>query len=312
MSVKNLLTLCTIFIFATLVSPPTILSQELEPRSLTNLPVGTNFVVVGYGFAQGNILLDPAVPIEDLDAKLNTVVAAYVRSINVLGLGGKVDVVIPWASGDWDGYYNSIDTSRSVNGFGDARLRLSVNFIGSPALDREGFASYKPRNISGLSLQLIVPSGQYNPDKLINLGSNRWVFKPQWGFSHYFKSWIFETYLSAWFFTKNTSFFSGNELSQKPLGAIKLHVIRSFPKRWWLAVDAGYALGGRTYINAEETDTRISTFRFGVTLAVPIAQHHNIRFTGVTGIRLEKGSDFDAVGITYQYRWLKKKKGKNR
>lgn len=300
---KSLLSICIVFVITSLVLPTTIISQELEPRSLTNLPVGTNFALVGYGFAQGNILLDPAVPIEDLEAKLNTVVAAYVRSFNFFGLAGKIDAVIPWASGDWDGYYTGIDTSRSVNGFGDARFRLSVNFMGSPALKKEEFAGFKPKNISGLSLQVFVPSGQYDPEKLINLGSNRWVFKPQWGYSHYYKNWIFETYLSAWIFTKNTNFFSGNELSQKPMGAIKLHVIKSFPGRWWVAVDAGYALGGRTYINAEETDTRISTFRFGITLAVPLAQHHTLRLTGVTGVRLEQGSDYDGVGVAYQYRW---------
>lgn len=279
-------------------------TQELEPRSLTNVPVGMNFVLLGYGFAQGNILLDPAVPIEDLDAKLNTVVAAYVRSINIYGLAGKVDVILPWASGDWDGYYAGIDTSRSVNGFGDARIRLSVNFIGSPALKKGDFSVYKPTRISGFSLQMIAPTGQYNPEKLINLGSNRWVFRPQWGFSQYLKNWILEAYISAWFFTKNTDFYGGNELKQNPLGTIKLHLIRSFYKKWWIALSAGYGLGGRTYINDDERDSRISTFRFGLTFAVPVGIHHTIRLTGVSGARLEQGSDFNAVGIAYQYRWI--------
>jgi len=288
------------------ILPLYALSQELEPRSLTNVPVGMNFVLLGYGYAQGNILLDPAVPIENLDAKLHTLVAAYVRSISIFGLAGKVDVVVPWASGDWEGYYTGIDTSRSVNGFGDARIRLSVNFLGSPALKKGDFASYEPSGISGISLQLIAPTGQYDPDRLINLGSNRWVFRPQWGFSQYLKNWILEAYISAWFFTKNTNFYGGNELKQNPLGAIKLHFIRSFYKNWWVALDAGYGLGGRTYINNDERDSRISTIRLGLTFAIPFGKHHTIRLNGLSGIRLEQGSDFDAIGISYQYRWLKK------
>jgi len=230
-------------------------------------------------------------------------VAAYVRSINIFGLAGKVDVVAPWASGDWDGYYNGVDTSKSVNGFGDARIRLSVNFIGSPALKKTEFTSYKPSRISGLSLQLIAPTGRYDPDKLLNLGSNRWVFRPQWGFSQYFKNWILETYISAWFFTKNNDFYEGNELKQNPLGTVKLHLIRSFYKNWWVSLGAGYGLGGKTYVNDVERDTRISTFRFGLTFAVPFGKHHTIRLNGLTGIRLEQGSDFNAIGISYQYRW---------
>jgi len=282
-------------------------AQELEPRSLTNVPVGMNFAVLGYGYAQGNILMDPAVPIEDLDAKLHTVVAAYVRSINIFGLAGKVDMVIPWASGDWEGNYTGIDTSRSVSGLGDARIRLSVNFMGSPALKGGEFLNYKPEGISGLSLQVIAPTGQYNPDKLLNLGSNRWVFRPQWGFSKYLNNWILEAYISAWFFTKNTNFYGGNELKQNPLGTIKLHLIRSFYKKWWISFGAGYGLGGQTYINDEERDSRISTIRVGLTFAVPIGKHHTIRLNGLSGIRLEQGSDFDAIAISYQYRWFRKK-----
>jgi hypothetical protein len=279
--------------------------QELEPRALTNVPLGMNFVLLGYSYSRGDLLLDPAIPIEDLDGTIHTIVGAYLRSIKIFGLAGKVDVVLPWASGDWTGKLAGIDSFRSVSGTGDARIRLSVNFVGAPPLIKQKFRDYKPSKISGASLQIFAPTGQYDPDRLINLGSNRWVFKPQWGFARYLRNWIIETYLSAYFFTTNSDFYGGQELKQKPLGAIKLHGIRSFPKGWWIALDAGYGLGGATYLNGEKKDTRISTFRFGMTFAVPFGQHHVLRLTGVTGVRLERGSDFDAVALTYQYRWIK-------
>lgn len=290
-----------------LLSVPHVLySQELEPRSLTNVPVGMNFAVLGYGYAMGNVLLDPAVPIENLNARINTVGAAYLRSINLFGLAGKVDAVLPWASGYWEGNYTGIDTFKSVSGMGDARFRLSVNLLGSPALRPETYATYKAENILGLSLQLIVPTGQYNPEKLINLGSNRWVFKPQLGVAHYFSKWIVEAYVSAWIFAANTNFLSGNTLTQKPLGAVKLHLIRSLPKNCWITLDAGYGFGGTTYLNDNARDTYISTMRFGMTVAVPVAKHHTFRLSGITAVRLEQGSDFDAMSITYQFRWLAK------
>ena len=295
--------LMSLLIMISLSQP--VRSQELEPRALTNLPLGMNFAVIGYAYSQGNILLDPAIPIEDLDAKLHQVAGAYMRSIKLFGLAGKVDVIVPWASGDWTGKLSGIDTFRSVSGMGDARIRLSLNFVGAPPLIKRDFPGYKPSKISGASLQIFVPTGQYDPDRLINLGSNRWVFKPQWGFARYLNNWIIETYLSAYFFTTNSDFYGGQELKQKPLGAIKLHGIRSFPKGWWITLDAGYGLGGRTYLNGEKKDTRISTFRFGMTLAAPFGQHHTLRLTGFTGVRLERGSDFDAIVLTYQYRWIK-------
>jgi hypothetical protein len=74
-------------------------SQELEPRALTNIPTGMNFAVAGYAYAKGNILFDPALPIDDAKANLHTFAAAYLRSINFFGMAGKVDVVVPYGIG---------------------------------------------------------------------------------------------------------------------------------------------------------------------------------------------------------------------
>ncbi len=85
--------------------PNQVFAQELEPRSLTNIPVGTNFILAGYGFSKGDILLDPTTPIEDLNARLHAFVGAYVRSINFFGLSSKVDIIVPYAIGDYSGLY---------------------------------------------------------------------------------------------------------------------------------------------------------------------------------------------------------------
>jgi hypothetical protein len=277
--------------------------QELEPRALTNVPVGMNFALLGYGYAAGNMLLDPAVPIEDLKAKLHTVIGAYVRSITVFGKAGKVDVVLPFATGNWAGIYDGIDTATARSGFGDMRLRLSVNFIGAPALSAKEYKQYRQKTVVGASLQIIAPTGQYFNDRLINLGSNRWVLRPQIGLSQTAGKWIVEGYISAWIFSDNNAFWDGNKLEQRVLMAGKVHLIRSLPKRSWVALDAGYGFGGTSIVNGSVRNTRISTLRLGVNLAVPVATHHTVRLTGVTGIRIEQGADFDGVAVSYQYRW---------
>jgi len=241
-------------------------TQELEPRALTNLPVGMNFAVVGYGFASGNILFDPGLPLEDATANFHSIIGAYARAINFFGLSGKVDVIVPYGIGKWSGVFTGIDTATSRSGFGDIRFRISFNFLGAPALKAKDFAEYRPDKISGVSLQIIAPTGEYFPDRLINLGSNRWVFKPQWGYAKHYEKWILETYLRAWLFTKNKDFWGGNEIK----------------------------------------DNRNSTFRFGASYAIPLGRQHNIKFTWVSDITLEKGADFDALGVSYQYWWMKK------
>jgi hypothetical protein len=267
------------------------------------VPVGTNFVALGYGYAQGNILLDPAIPVEDLDSKIHTFVGAYVRAIDFFGLSSKIDLLVPFAAGDWAGELAGVDTARSATGFGDPRLRLSVNFVGAPALRPAEFAGYVQKTIVGASLQLIAPLGQYDSSKLLNLGSNRWTFRAQLGVSQVVGPWIFEAFAGSWFFTDNDDFYGGSTLEQKPLLVGKLHAIRSFPRGWWLALDGGYGYGGRSSVDGVERETRISTFRFGLTFAAPIATHHTLRLTLASGARVERGADFDAIGVSYTYRW---------
>jgi len=288
-----------------LLSKQPIFAQELEPRALSNLPVGMNATVIGYGFASGNILFDPGLPLEDAMANFHSIVGVYVRAINFFGLSGKVDVIVPYGIGTWSGVFTGVDTATSRSGFGDIRFRISFNFLGAPALKAKDFAEYRPDKISGFSLQIIAPTGQYFPDRLINLGSNRWVIKPQWGFAKHYEKWIWETYLRVWIFSNNNDFWGGNEIKQKPLYAIKFHSIRKFKNKSWLGLDLGYGNGARSIINDELKDNRTSTLRFGVSYAIPLGPQHNIKLTWVSDITLEKGADFDALGISYQYGWLK-------
>lgn len=283
-----------------------LLAQELEPRLLTNLPLGTNFGMVGYGFAKGDILLDPVVPIEDLNAHLHTLIAAYVRSINIFGMSGKISGLLPYAVGQWKGYYTGIDTSTHRSGLGDPRINFAFNFIGAPSFKLQKFQSYDQRIIVGVNFTVIIPLGQYNPNKLINLGSNRWGFKAQIGASQKVKQWLFEVYASIWFFTVNQDFFPDNRLEQNPFLTGKLHIIRSLPKGMWVALNGGYGMGGRTIVDGREMDTRMSTFRLGLTFAYPFADQHAFKLVFDSGRRLEKGPNFNAVLITYQYRWFDK------
>ena len=293
------------------INNSSILAQELEPRSLTNIPKKMNFVVAGYGYSWGSTLLDASIPIEDLNSQLHGIIAAYARSIDFFGMSSKIDVVVPYVFGDWDGYLEGTYATASRNGFGDPRVRFSFNFLGSPSLSIQEFKDYKPNTLAGFSLQVFMPFGQYFNDKLVNLSSNRWTFKPQFGVAKYMGKWIFEGYLSAWIYTANNEFLVTNKLKQEPLYAVKIHVIRSLPKSMWVAFDIGYGIGGKTALNDMLRDDRISTIRFGTTFTIPVSKKSSIKFSYFSAIRLEKGADFDTLAISYQYRWFEKRSLQN-
>lgn len=287
------------WLFLVLAGP--LSAQELEPRALINAPIGTNFVIAAGGYLYGNVLLDPAIPIEDLTADLWTVAAAYARSISVFGLAGKIGGAVPLAAGTWNGRLSGADSSVSRTGFGDPVLKLAVNFIGSPALPLSGFRSYRQSTVVGFSLAVAAPLGQYIPGKLINLGSNRWSFAPRLGASKVLGSWYAEAYLGATFFTANTDFFGGQRLTQEPLFDTQAHLIRLLRgQAMWVAGSIGYVWGGRSSLNGVPK-TSLESVRASLTLRVPLARQHGLKIAYINGISARIGGDFDTVQLAWQY-----------
>ena len=278
-------------------------AQEAEPRSYTNTQVGLNFLIAGYVYAQGRMAFDPDSAIADAKFHSNTEVLAYVRSFDVGGQSAKFDVILPAASFSAQGIVNDQPREREMTGLGDPRFRVSFNLFGAPALSAKDFANYKQDLIVGVSLQVSTPLGQYDDSKLLNLGNNRWSFKPELGISKAWGQWTFEVTPSVTFFSDNTDFFGGNTFAQAPIYAVQGHVLYNFPSGVWIALDGIYFAGGRTALNGVKSDNEQANTRAGFTLALPIDIHNSLKLSASTGITTRTGSEFNAVGVAWQYRW---------
>ena len=161
-------------------------AQELEPRAYSNLPIGLNFLALGYAHSEGGLSTDPSLPITDAHLKIHTGLFAYVRSLDLWGNSGKFDVILPYSDLAGTAQVAGQPYERKVNGLGDPRLRLSMNFYGAPALTLAGYTGYQQDLVIGASVQATLPIGQYDPGRAINLGTNRWSLKPDIGFSKAF------------------------------------------------------------------------------------------------------------------------------
>jgi hypothetical protein len=280
-----------------------VFAQDLEPRAYANTPTGMNFLVAGYGFTSGDVTFDPAVPLENAHIKTHGAVLAYARSLDVWGKSGKVNVVLPyaWLSGTAD--FMGQPRERTVDGFGDPRLRLSVNFHGAPALSLQEFASYEQDLIIGASLQVSAPLGQYDSDKLVNIGTNRWSFKPELGISKALGPLTLELAADVVFYTDNRDFFGGHTLEQAPIYSMQGHVIYSLKSGIWVGLDGTYYAGGRTTVDGVKGDNLQQNTRSGVTVALPVNRYQSVKLYASTGVSSRTGSDFDAIGIAWQYRW---------
>jgi hypothetical protein len=290
-----------LFLFAATLSDAH--AQELEPRGYANLPVGLNFIVMGYGYTEGDVLSNPSVALENIEAEIHTSVIAYLRTINIWGRSGRIQTVLPYAWLSARGDLAGPTKEREVSGFTDPSLRLSVNLYGGPALSLDEFANYEPDTTVGLSFLVTAPYGDYDSDKLANIGTNRWSFKPEIGISKALGSWILELATGVYMYTDNDDFFGGHKREQDPIYSVQGHAIYHFRRGVWSSLSTTYYTGGRTTIDGIKKDDLQDNWRFGITLALPVDRRNSIKIYGSTGVHTRISTDFDAFGIAWQYRW---------
>ena len=278
-------------------------AQELEPRTYANTPVGLNFLIAGYGYSQGGVVTDPSIPLDNANIRIHTEVLAYAHSFGAWGRSAKFDVVLPYASLSGTADVAGVPREREVSGWADPRLRVSINLYGGPALALREAATFRQNLIVGASLQISAPVGQYDSDKLINLGTNRWALRPELGVSKAVGRWTLELAAAAAFYEDNDDFFGGKTREQEPIYSAQAGAIYSFPNGVWTAIGATYYTGGRTTIDGVEGDDLQQNTRVGVIVTVPVNRHNSVKLYANTGVSTRTGTDFDAGGIAWQYRW---------
>ena len=197
---------------AMLCAPLTLHAQDLEPRAYAASPIGLNFLVAGFGRSAGGVVVDPALPVEDVEA---TVDAFTVGAGATFGLFGRTALLVGAAGYVWAEATGRVgEDAREVSrsGLADPRFKLSVNLLGGRALSAQEFARAGERpTIVGVSLTVVPPLGKYDSTKLINLGSNRWSFKPEVGISRLIRrKWTLDGYAGVWMFTAYGEFETGS------------------------------------------------------------------------------------------------------
>jgi hypothetical protein len=280
--------IAAIVVTALVVAAPPAPAQDLEPRAYANTPVGLNFMIAGYSYTTGGIATDPALPIEDADLTLHTGLLAYARSLDFWGRSGKVDVVVPYSGLSGTALFMGQEREREITGFHDPRLRLSVNLYGAPALSFEEFAAYEQDFVIGVSLAVTTPLGQYDSDKAVNLGTNRWSVKPELGISKALGRVILELAAGATVYTKNDDFL-GRTRRAGPAIHLQVNVIYEIGWGIWSAVTATYVTGGWTTVDGRESDDRQDNLRIGGTLALPVNRYNSVKLYGATGASTRSG-----------------------
>jgi len=299
MKPARFLLLCCL-LFAGLLS---VRGQSLEPRLYSNAPTGLHFLLGGYTFSSGGAIADPSLNLEDGDIQFHSTFVAYAHSFGLWGKSAKFDMVVPYGFASGSGTLDGVPGEREVNGFADPQFRISWNFLGALALTLKEFKDYRQDWVVGTSLKVTAPLGQYDSDKLLNIGMNRWAFKPELGVSKRMGSFLLEGSGAATLYTANTDFLGGQTREQDPVYSVQGHIVYLFKNKIWLALDATYYAGGQAFNDGVEQGDIQQNSRLGATLALPVNKNHSVKLYASSGVSTRTGTNFDTVGAAWQYRW---------
>lgn len=283
--------------------PMPLQAQDLEPRRWSQLPTGINFVGVGLAYSEGDIFLDPVLQIEDGTVELVSAGLSYVRTFGLFGRSARFDVSVPYAEADWEGLLQGEPASVHRQGFGDPRFRLSVLLYGGPALDRRQFAEAPPSNtVVGFGLSVVAPLGEYIDDKLLNIGQNRWIIRPQLGITHTRGKWTGELTGSIYYFTDNDRFFQGTTLENDPLYAIQGHLIYTFRPGLWASISTAYGDGAEPTVSGVPKDAETENWLNAISFGLPISRTQGIKFSYISSrTQVPTGADVNTLLLAYTW-----------
>jgi hypothetical protein len=285
-------------------------AQDLSPRAYVITSLHSNAVTLTYFFYSGGLSFNGAAPITGATANYSVPIFTYYHSFSFFGRSANFNASLPYAVGTFHGKALGNERQLYRSGLLDSTFRLSVNLRGGPAMSPKEFGKWKQKTLLGVSLKVLAPTGQYDPTKLINWGANRWAFKPEFGYSRRWSSWVLDGYAGVWFYTTNPQYYSPphpKPQTEEPIGSFEGHLSYDVKPRLWFSLDGNFWFGGVTALNGiVNPSTRQTSSRIGVTGSVPVSKHQSLKCSYSNGTYIRFGGDYQSVSVAWQYSWLGK------
>jgi hypothetical protein len=302
----------TVVVFTLCLVSRVLNGQGLSPRAYVVSPVHFNAVTLTYTLQDGNVVFDTSIPITGSTGRIGTETATLFHSFNFFGRSANLNVSLPYSIGHFQADVNGETIKLYRSGLNSTTIRLSANLFGAPAMTPGEFGKWHQKLIVGASLTVSTATGQYDGRRLINIGNNRWAFKPEIGLSRRWNKWLLDAYGAVWFFTPNDNFYSNapgstgpNRQTQNPMGVVETHLSYDAKPRLWFSLDGNYWYGGETSLNGVPTPTTVqANSRIGATASLPIGKHQSLKFSYSAGTYTTFGGDFQTVSAAWQYSWL--------
>jgi hypothetical protein len=281
-------------------------AQFTDAHNYDNTPVGVNQLELGYAFVHANASIDTSLVIAGANLNLNQVLIDYTRYFGLFDRLTWVQAALPVAR--LGGSITGSNIESSIAGSGDSSYALAMLLKGGPALSVAQFDDYRPTTTVGVSFSFTAPTGLYNADRILNLGSDRWSFKPEIALSHPFgpdRKWQLDAYANAYFYTDNTSYHGREILRQQPLAGLEGHISYSFNDNLWVSLDTRYSFRGATFVDGADQNNAQQNVMLGSELNLSINSRHSLLFEFVKVVVHQNSPAVVGFSVKYDYTWAR-------
>jgi hypothetical protein len=299
---KRLLLAC--FALGVFHIPDEACAQFTDPRTYDNTAVGINQLELGYAYVHANASIDTSIIIAGANLNLNQGTIGYTRYLGFLHRLTWVEATVPVAG--LGGSITGTSIQGSTTGAGDSSYQLAMLLKGGPALTVAQFESYKPTTSLGVSVTIAAPTGSYQPNKILNLGADRWSFKPEIALTHPFgpeQKWEFDAYANASFYTDNTSYHGRQILRQQPLPGLEGHISYSFNDSIWASFDTRYSFRGTTIVDGISQNNGQQNFILGSEMNISVNSQNSLTLEFAKAIVHQNGPAVTGFSVKYDYTW---------
>jgi urease beta subunit len=310
---RSVRALAVVLLLAALAAQPTS-AQGLGPRALWKAPADTRAMGTYLMFFQGNASgFNLDVPVGDAAAfDARAFLWNYTHFFNLFGRTNQASLSLLGGSlaGTTTGANPvSIDVAR--RGFADPVLFWDINLIGAPAMTLQEYAAWTPGTLVNLHLYMTAPLGSHDPDRVLNIGTDRWMFRVGPSLLQFFgenapgRRTSLELIPTVSFFTgaeSNVPFFA--ESKQDPLFKLEGHLTRDLAKGLWISADFGLTAGGATTVNGVDQDNSQTSAGLGLTVGYQITDAFELHASASQTLNdPEDGLSGNLIRFKFTYGW---------
>ena len=115
-------------------------------------------------------------PVEATTLDIGVLTPSYHDIFDVFGNVGAVLIGMPVGNVSFETSGGTFDVDTGI-AQGDMFVGGVLGLVGMPALSPKEYFQYKPGLQASVESKLFLPTGDYDPDRIVNLGQNRWTLE---------------------------------------------------------------------------------------------------------------------------------------